>query len=103
MIKVSVMYPNGSGTRFDMKYYLNRHIPLVRQLLGTALRQVAVEQGIVGPQPGSPPTYIALGHLWFDSVEDFQSGLGKHGQQIMGDIPNYTNVQPIIQISEVKL
>jgi len=26
-----------------------------------------------------------------------------HAEAIMGDIPNYTNVQPTIQISEVKI
>jgi uncharacterized protein (TIGR02118 family) len=45
----------------------------------------------------------ALGHLLFDSVEAFQAGFGPHAQEIMADIPNYTNVEPAIQISEVKL
>ena len=26
MIKVSVMYPNGAGTRFDLTYYLEKHL-----------------------------------------------------------------------------
>ena len=69
MIKVSVMYPNHEGAKFDMAYYCDIHISLVRQKLGTALRGVAVEQGISGPTPGSPPTYLALGHLLLDSVE----------------------------------
>ena len=29
-----------------MAYYLNHHIPMVRQLLGSALKGVSVEQGI---------------------------------------------------------
>ena len=29
MIKVSVLYPNGSGAKFDMAYYLNSHMPMV--------------------------------------------------------------------------
>ena len=44
-----------------------------------------------------------MGHLLFDSVEAFQQSFGPHAETIMGDIPNYTNTQPTIQVSEVKL
>lgn len=103
MVKVSVFYPNREGTRFDIEYYCNRHIPLVQRLVGASLKGVAVEQGICGEEPGSPPTYVALGHLLFDSVEAFQSGFGPHAAEIMADVPKYTNAEPTIQISEVKL
>ena len=43
-----------------------------------------------------------LCHLRFDSVEAFQKAFGPHAAEITGDIPNYTNVQPIIQISDIK-
>jgi len=103
MIKVSVLYPNQQGCKFDMAYYCNTHMPLVRRLLTPAIKGVAVEQGIGGATPGSAATYVAMGHLLFDSVESFQAAFAPHAQAIMGDIPNYTNIQPTIQISEVKL
>lgn len=103
MIKVSVMYPNNEGSTFDMAYYCDKHMPMVRQKLGAALKGVAVEQGLAGPLPGSPPPFLALGHLLFESVEAFQASFGPHAQAIMADIPNYTNTQPTIQISEVKM
>jgi uncharacterized protein (TIGR02118 family) len=103
MIKVSVMYPNSEGSRFDMAYYCATHIPLVRQKLGAALKGVAVEQGIGGAIPGSPAPYLALGHLLFDSVEAFQTSFAPHAPALLGDIPNFTNTQPTIQISEVKM
>ena len=103
MVKVSVMYPNTEGSRFDMAYYCNTHMPMVQKRLGAALKGVAVEQGIAGEEPGSRAPYIALGHLLFESVEAFQTSFAPHAQAIMGDIPNYTNTQPTIQISEVKL
>jgi uncharacterized protein (TIGR02118 family) len=71
--------------------------------VGTALKGVAVEHGIAGATPGSAAPYLAIGQLQFDSVDAFQSNFGPHAQEIMSDIPNYTNVQPVIQISEVKL
>jgi len=103
MIKVSVFYPNEDGKRFDMDYYVNKHIPLVRDRLGAACKNAAVEAGLGGAMPGSPATYVAMGHLWFDSVESFQQSFAPHAQEIMGDIPNYTDLQPVIQVSEVKM
>ena len=103
MIKVSVMYPNTDGATFDMAHYFEKHLPMVRALLGPALKGVAAEQGLAGGAPGTPPPYILLCHLMFDSVEAFQTSFGVHGPAIMGDIPNYTNTQPTVQIGEVKL
>jgi uncharacterized protein (TIGR02118 family) len=103
MIKVSVLYPNGTGAKFDMAYYLNSHMPMVRQKCGAALKGMAVEEGLGGAQPGAPAAYLAMGHLSFDSVEAFQAVFAAHAPSIMADIPNYTNTQPVIQISQVKL
>jgi uncharacterized protein (TIGR02118 family) len=103
MIKVSVFYPNNEGAKFDIDYYCNKHIPMVRQKLGVACKTAAVEQGIAGATPGSRPAFIALGHLYFDSVEAFQTAFGPHAEAIMADIPNYTDIQPTIQISDVKI
>ena len=103
MIKVSVFYPNEEGKKFDMEYYCNKHIPMVLGKLGDACKGGTVEQGLGGVQPGSPATYIAMGHLLFESIEAFQTAFGPHAKEIMGDIPNYAEVQPLIQISEVKI
>ena len=103
MVKVSVFYPNTAGSTFDMPYYLNRHMPMVKQKLGPALKGMFVEHGLGGGEPGSPPAYVAMGHLLFDSVEAFQHAWAPHAGAIVGDVPNYTNTQPTIQVSEVKL
>jgi len=102
MIKVSVLYPNSAGARFDMAYYTSKHMPMVQRLV-TTCKGIAAEKGVAGGTPGSQPTYIAMGHLLFDSVQAFQSGFGPHSEEILGDIPNYTNTQPVIQISEITL
>jgi uncharacterized protein (TIGR02118 family) len=103
MIKVSVLYPNEAGKTFDMDYYLKSHMPMVKTRLGDACRGVAVEQGLGGATPGAPAAYVAMGHLLFDSVDAFQASFAPHGTEILGDIPNYTAIEPVIQISEVKL
>jgi len=63
MIKVSMFYPNTNGSKFDMSYYLKTHIPMVQQKLGAALKGASVEHGLGGGQAGSPPTFLAMGHL----------------------------------------
>jgi uncharacterized protein (TIGR02118 family) len=103
VIKVSVLYPNTPGCKFDMGYYLSKHMPMVQQKLGPACKRMAVEEGIAGGAPGAPATYVAMGHLYFDSTDAFQAAFAPHAQAILADIPNYTNTQPTIQISEVKL
>jgi uncharacterized protein (TIGR02118 family) len=103
MIKVGVFYPSSTGSKFDMKYYMEQHIPMVRQKLGPALKKVEVEQGVGGGAPGLPITYTVMCHLSFDSLEAFQSAFATHAPQLMGDVANYTDIQPVVQISEVKI
>jgi uncharacterized protein (TIGR02118 family) len=103
MIKVSVLYPNGPGATFDMKYYLTSHMPMVKQRIGAAVKGQAVEEGLGGVAPGSPPTYLAMGHLFFESLDAFQLAFAAHGGPIVADVPNYTNTQPIIQVNEVRM
>ena len=63
MIKVSVLYPHTEGSSFDMDYYCKSHIPMVQKKLGAACKGVSVEQGLGGSAPGTPPAFVAMGHL----------------------------------------
>ncbi|MEX1258603.1 MAG: EthD family reductase [Gemmatimonadota bacterium] len=103
MIKVSVLYPNSPESTFDMIYYLDKHVPMVQGKVGSACKGFAVEAGIAGGAPHAPATYTAMGHLYFEFAEDFQSAFGPHAESILGDIPNFTSGTPVLQISEVKI
>ncbi|GGZ92450.1 EthD family reductase [Algibacter mikhailovii] len=103
LIKVTVVYPNSEGKEFDMDYYCNKHIPLVGSLLGDALKGATVEKGIGGGAPGSSAPYAGMGNMYFDSVETFENAFGPNANKIMGDLPNFTNIEPVIQISEVMI
>lgn len=95
MIEVSVMYPRTDGASFDFQYYLGVHMPLVDQRLGDALKKSVVVKG------SSEAPYMAIAHLWFDSLEAFEEVFPQHEQEFMDDVPNYTAISPVIQISEV--
>jgi len=103
MIKLSVLYPNQEGKTFDMDYYCNKHIPMVAKLLGDAVKGASVEEGLGGGAPGDPATYIAMGNLYFDSMESFQNSFGPNAPQIMADVPNFTNLEPVIQLSKAMM
>ena len=103
MIKVSVLYPNADDINFDIDYYCNKHVPMVIAALGDALKAGAVDYGIAGGIPGAKAPFIAMTHLTFESVEAFQGAFGPKAGELLADIPNFTNSQPQIQISEIKI
>lgn len=101
MVRVTVMYPN-NGAKFDMEYYLNKHIPLVHKLLdGCGLVRTEVDRGLGAGAPGAPAPYCTIAYLVFNSMEELQKGMAQHDPTLAADVPNFTTVQPLLQISEV--
>ena len=101
MIKFNVLYPATAGARFDHAYYRDKHMPMVASRLGSACLYYTIDKGLAGGAPDAPATYVGMCHIFCDSIEAFQAGFGPHAQEIMGDIANYTDLTPVIQISEV--
>lgn len=101
MIKVAILYPNEDGKTFDMDYYLNKHMPMLANLYGDSLKKMEIVKGISGRSPEDPIPFVAIGSLYFESLTTFQNALRPHAEKIRADIPNYTEIQPILQISEV--
>jgi uncharacterized protein (TIGR02118 family) len=95
----TVLYPNREGVKFDFDYYLKKHVPMVGQLLGCA---IDICKG-VGTPAGGPPAFICIARIEVKSLESFQAAMATHGLQILGDVPNYTNIQPVVQIDELVL
>ena len=102
MVHISVMYPGGEGKAFDHAYYVDKHMALVRQRWGgMGLVRTEVDRGVAGGAPDAPAPYIAVGHVYFNSLQDFQRANTAHGKELFADVPNFTNIQPQVQISEV--
>jgi len=101
MFRVSVMYPNQQGARFDIDYYRTKHMELVKNHLKPfGLIKTEVDRGLSGGGNLSAP-YVCIGHLYFDSQDGYDRGVAEKGTIIRGDIPNFTNATPIRQISEI--
>ena len=93
MIRLSILYPKGEDTTFDFEYYKQKHIPLAVSTFG--VQGAEIDKGVDGP-------YVAAAHFLFESAEALGAAMSpdKAGP-LMADIPNYTNSQPSVQVSEI--
>lgn len=101
MIKVSILYPGNPGSRFDVDYYLRVHMPMAARLLGSAVMAVSVEIGVSGAMPGQPAPFAAIAGFTCESIEAFTAAFMPVAGQLQGDIPKYTDIDPVIQFSEI--
>ncbi|AYB29127.1 EthD family reductase [Chryseolinea soli] len=101
MIKVAIFYPNGEGKTFDMDYYASKHMPLAASLFGNSLKALSIDKGIAGGGPDAPAPYLAIGYFYFETMSSMRNAVGPNSEKLRADVPNYTNIQPIIQVSEV--
>jgi len=101
MIKVTVLYPATEGGSFDHDYYATTHFGMVQKQLGPmGLVRCEIEKGIGTAEPGKPAPYVAIGSMYFEGLEQMQAALGA-AEDLRADLPNYTNIEPVFQISEV--
>ena len=103
MVRISILYPNAPGSRFDFRYYVETHMPMSIRLLGahTGFRGVSVERGLAGATSGTPPAFVAMTHFRFLSAEDFLGAFLPHAEALQADMVNYTDITPVIQFNQV--
>jgi uncharacterized protein (TIGR02118 family) len=101
MIKVSIIYPNEEGKKFNWDYYMDKHVPMLKSVLGDSLNVISIDKGIAGRAPGSSVPYLAMCHMYFKSMASFKNSFVPNSEKLGKDVPNYTDIQPIVQISEV--
>jgi uncharacterized protein (TIGR02118 family) len=101
MICVSAMYANAAGKRFDHDYYARKHMPMALDLLKDAgMLRYEIDRGLSGAAAGSPPAYLCIGRLYFETDAGLEQALAKHGPQLLADVPNYTDAELVLQIGE---
>ena len=103
MIKVAIFYPNGEDKAFDMDYYSNKHMPMAASLFGDSLKAMSIDKGLANGTPDMPVQYVAIGYFYFDTMSSFENSMGSNSDKLKADVPNYTNIIPTIQISEVQM
>lgn len=103
MVRITFFYPNKPGSRFDAEYYIANHMPLCIERLGPTLKGVSAEVGISSAEPDQPPPNAAITTFDFESVQAFTDAVMPHHKELQGDIPNYTDIEPVVQISEIRI
>jgi len=101
LIKVSIMYPFAEGKTFDMEYYETKHMPMVAGLLGSNLVKYTIEKGLGSGIPNTPLPFMAIGTFYVKNLSDYQAAIAPHRDAIRADILNYTNIIPVILVSEI--
>lgn len=102
MIKMAILYPNGEGKTFDMDYYVNKHMTLAKTLMGDSVKIISIDKGLAAGAPDTPVPYLAMGYFYFESMSAFKNAMGPARAKLVADVPNFTNIQPVVQISEVQ-
>lgn len=99
MIKVSTVFPNKPGCSFDVDYWRNVHVPLAIKCLMPLAKSVRVDIGLSAAAPDQPP-FRDLTAFTCGSVKNFRDAFMPHAGALRLDISNYTDIEPIIQISQ---
>ncbi len=102
LFKVAILYPNGEGKTFDMDYYEKKHMPMVAGFLGQNLRFYEIDKGIAGRTPNDKAPFVAIGYFFINDVAEYNKAIAQNRDAVINDFKNYTNIQPVVQISEVK-
>ena len=101
LIKISVMYPYAEGKTFNVEYYETKHMPMVASFLGSNLVKYTIEKGLSSGIPNQPLPFIAIGIFYVKSLSEYQAAIAPNRDAIRADFANYTNVTPVILVSEV--
>ncbi len=102
MFKVAILYPNGADKTFDMDYYEKKHMPMVAGFLGTNLKFYEIDKGIAGRTPQDMVPFVAIGYFYVQNVAEYNKAIVQNRDAVVSDFKNYTNIQPVVQISEIK-
>ncbi|MGB4771299.1 MAG: EthD family reductase [Chitinophagaceae bacterium] len=100
--KVSVFYAAGEGKTFDMKYYEEKHMPMVASYLGANLLSYEIIKGVSGRTAADPAPYMAVGSFHVKDIDAYHKAIAEHINEIVADFQKYTNVQPTVQISRIQ-
>ena len=102
VFKVTILYPGGEDKTFDMDYYENKHMPMVAGFIGQNLIFYEIDKGIAGRTPDDKVPFVAVGYFYINDAAEYNRAIAQNIDTIISDIKNYTNIQPVVLISEIK-
>jgi uncharacterized protein (TIGR02118 family) len=94
MFRVTILYPKTDGASFDHDYYRTSHLPMVADRLGDNCTSWSADQVVDGP-------FEAIGYLHVDDLDAFGTAMATHAGEILGDVANYTSIQPQLVVGKI--
>jgi uncharacterized protein (TIGR02118 family) len=102
VFRITAVYPHTHGSRFDADYYCGRHAAFAREMLTPAgLRDLRITIGTAALD-GGPPPFWSVSELVFEDRAAFDAAMAQHGAALFADLPNYTDVAPLMQVSDLR-
>lgn len=98
MVTMTVIYPYAADKPFDEEYYASKHVPLLREVWGDAVKGITVHHALAG-LAGDPP-FATVAQVEFTSMEAFQQAMAHpRSAEVQGDTVNFAGVTPQVQLS----
>jgi uncharacterized protein (TIGR02118 family) len=102
MFKVTILYPFGEDKNFDLEYYEKKHMPMMAGFIGKNLKFYEIDRGISGRNANEKPAFAAIGYFYISDINEYNEAIARNREVVMNDLKNYTNIQPLVQVSEVR-
>jgi uncharacterized protein (TIGR02118 family) len=100
---VTILYP-AQGATFDLDYYRDHHLKLLRSIYGRAVERVELRRVVALPSASgtaAAPPFSAAVNIWINDVGAFTASAQKNAQAIADDLSKVTKATPIIQFDKV--
>lgn len=101
MITYSVFYPYKKDSFFDIDYYQNNHLKILKGYFGNACKGIIVLKG--KQSDGAEPDFACICHIFVDTEEKFLKIMEKAKPELLADVKNYTDIKPFSKIFEVSM
>ena len=98
---ITILYPAKDNDAFGFEFYLNRHVPLIKDILGKCLERIEVRKGASAQDGSSAPTYTCVISIWIADWPAYEKAIAARASELIAEVPLFTKVMPIIQIDEV--
>lgn len=95
MYAITILYPAGDDTTFDMDYYVGTHMPMFADAIGSDNLD---GWGVAKPHGDE---YHCVAWAMVSDLDAYNAAMAEHGKTLVGDVPNFTNVRPTMINTEV--
>ena len=98
---INILYPAKDNDGFDFEFYIKRHVPLIKDILGKSLHRIEVRKGASSHDGTGTPTYTCAICIWIVDWPAYEKAIAARASELIAEVPLFTKVMPQMQIDEV--